>query len=509
MTQRALWYLRRKQRRKAEDENPPCLISSDRVRSPDSGSISYTNNSDEISPGRMSSSERASGFLTDCQYADSTSPLPRELPSPTVYPRTTPLTQRALRYSRREQRREVAEGNSPRWKNPNCVGSPSPGSISYTHRFQIFPAQMTLSQRASQPPTDCNDLYSFNYTHLPRKPLSQTVHPRATEVTRRTLRYLRRTQRREIEEKKVFRLIDSKLAPPPSGPIPHTNPFTDTKNSPATTQTFEHVLKRETVLQHNTVCHARFLVRHSPPPCEPLSPVAHPRAPLRRTTMSLPSSSTKTTAATTRLPTSAPAGQGSSAAPARFSAPTSPVGTLALRVVAGSGPEPSHGHQSSPPTHMQPLAHLWPQMSHDMRLELTKISMADLRAGLDHAESTAKNDAEATATRHATELAEEEYEREQSLLLAEVRHTADSLAAARATLKAKQADTEGSAIIVGSRTHAHDKAKAAARLSSRKHEDELSRFSCQATPPTSAHPTMPPPPPRSSPTAAAWTERRT
>ena len=360
MTQRALRYLRREQRRRAEEENPPRLISSNRVRSPDSGSISYTNNSDEISPARMSPSERASEFLTDCQYADSTSPLPRELPPPTVYPRTTPLTQRALRYSRREQRREVAEGNSPRWKNPNCVGSPSPGSISHTHRFeQIFPAQMTLSQRASQPPTDCNDLYSVNYTHLPRKSPSQTVHPRATEVTRRTLRYLHRIQRREIEEKNVFRQIDSKLAPPTSGPVPHTNPFTDTKNSPATTQTFEHVLKRETVLQHNTDCHARSLVRHSPPPCEPLSPVAHPRAPLRRTTMSLPSSSTKTTAATTRLPTSAPAGQGSSAASARLnSAPTSPVGTLTLRAIAGSGPERSHGHRSSPPPHMQPLAHL-------------------------------------------------------------------------------------------------------------------------------------------------------
>ncbi|CAN0199295.1 unnamed protein product [Ascophyllum nodosum] len=119
-------------------------------------------------------------------------------------------------------------------------------------------------------------------------------------------------------------------------------------------------------------------------------------------------------------------------------------------------------------------------MSHDMRLELTKISMADLRAGLDHAESAAKKDAEATATRHATELAEEEYEREQSLLLADVRHTADSLVAARATLKAKQADTEGSAIIVGSRTHAHDKAKAAARLSSKKHENEVARLSRQA-----------------------------
>ena len=350
MTQRTLRYVRREQRCKAEEENPSRLISSNRVRSPDSGSISYTNNSGEISPARMNSSERAFEFLTDRQYADSTSPLPRELPSPTVYPQTIALTERGLRYSRREQRREVAEGNSPRWKNPNCVGSRSPGSISYTHRFeQIFPAQMTLSQRASQPPTDCNDLHSVSYTHLPRKPPSQTVHPRATEVTRRTLRYLRRTRRREIEEKKVFSLIDSKLVPPTSGPVHHTNPLTDTRNSPATTQTFEHVLKRETVLQHNTDCHAHPLVRNPLLPCESHSPIVHPRAPPRRTTMSLTGSTIKTSSAATRLIASAPAGQGSSATPASMqSAPTSPVGTLTLRAIAGSGPGRSRGHRSSP-----------------------------------------------------------------------------------------------------------------------------------------------------------------
>ena len=202
MTQRALRYLCREQRRKDKKENPPRLISSNRVRSPDSGSISYTNHLDETFPARICPSERASELLTDCQYADSTSPLPRELPSPIVYPRTTPWTQRALRYSRREQRRKVAEGNSPRWKDPNCVRSPSLGSISYTHRLeQISPAQMTPSQRASQPPTDCNDGYSVRHTHLPRKPPSQTVHPRAAEVTRRTLRYLSYTTTRDRREK--------------------------------------------------------------------------------------------------------------------------------------------------------------------------------------------------------------------------------------------------------------------------------------------------------------------
>ena len=402
MTQRTLRYLRREQRHKAEEENPPLLISSNRVRSPDSGSIFYTNHLDETFPARISPSERASEFLTTCQYADSTSPLPRELPSPIVYPRTTPLTQRALRYSRR-----VAEGNSPRWLNPNCVRSPSPGSISYTHRFeQIFPAQMTLSQRTSQPLTDCNDLYSINYTHLPRKPPSQTVHPRATEVTRRTLRYLCRTQRREIEEIFFFRLIGSKLAPPTSGHVPHTNPFTATKKSPATTQTFEHVLKRETVLQHNTDCHTHSLVQHPLLPCESLSPIVHPRAPPRRTTMSLTGPTIRTSSAATRLTASAPAGQGSSMTPASMeSAPTSPVGTLALRAIAGSRPGRSRGHRSSPsipptmppPAHMQSFAHLWQQMSPELQHQMANISVKDFKAGVDQAETD--------ATRRATELA--------------------------------------------------------------------------------------------------------
>ena len=97
-------------------------------------------------------------------------------------------------------------------------------------------------------------------------------------------------------------------------------------------QTFQHVLKRETVLQHNTDCRAHSLVRHPLLPCESLSPIVHPRAPLRRTTMSLTGSTTRTSSAATRLTVSAPAGQGSSATPASMdSAPTSPVGTLVLR----------------------------------------------------------------------------------------------------------------------------------------------------------------------------------
>ena len=114
----------------------------------------------------------------------------------------------------------------------------------------------------------------------------------------------------------------------------------------------KRVSKHDTVPQHVTDCNARSLVRHSSPsPCESLSPVAHPRAPLRRTTTSLPWSSIKTSAATTRLSASAPAGQGSSPAPARLdSAPTSPVGTLALRAIAGSRQDASGGTSPAPPS---------------------------------------------------------------------------------------------------------------------------------------------------------------
>ena len=111
LTQRALRYLRREQRRKAEEENPPRLMSLNRVRSPDSGSISYTNHLDEISPALMSPAERASELSTDChgKYADSNLPLPRDPPSPIVYPRATPLIQRGLRYLHLVKQREVAE----------------------------------------------------------------------------------------------------------------------------------------------------------------------------------------------------------------------------------------------------------------------------------------------------------------------------------------------------------------------------------------------------------------
>ena len=449
-----------------------------------------------------------------CTDMPNTGPSTR---TPPLIKRAAPVTQCTLRYLRREQRREIEEENSSRLIDSNCVRPTDPGSISYTHHLdEISPAQMRPSERASQLVIDCHGKYSASNSPLPREPPSPIVHPRATPVIQRALRGLRRVQQREVAEKNFSRLIDSKLVRSTNpGPIQHTIESTNEKKIHAKMQILKRVPKHDTVPQHVTDCHARSLVRHSPPPCESLSPVTHPRAPLRRTTMSLPESSIKISAATTRLPASAPAGQGSSAAPARLgSAPTSPVGTLALQAIAGSGPGRSRGHLSSPsipPTmpplvHMQPFAHLWPQMSTDMQRQLSQISVADTRAGLNHAESTATRDAEATATRdaeatatrHASELAQQEHQEAHQPLLAEEKDTADSLAAAIAIYEVKQADTQDCAIIVGSRVQARERAKAAVLHSSRIHESQLSNLknrSRQPPPPTSAHPTMAPLPP--------------
>ena len=119
--------------------------------------------------------------------------------------RTVPMTQRTLRYLRREQRREVEEKYFSRLIGSNCVRSPDPGSIPYTHHVdEISPAQKRPSEHAPELHTDCYDQYSVRHMPFPREPPSPIAHPRTAPVTRRTLRYLRRAQRHEIEEKKGF-----------------------------------------------------------------------------------------------------------------------------------------------------------------------------------------------------------------------------------------------------------------------------------------------------------------
>ena len=166
-----------------------------------------------------------------------------------------------------------------------------------------------------------------------------------------------------------------------------------------------------------------------------------------------------------------------------------------------SGPGRSRRHSSSspiPPTmppsaHMQAWAHLWTKMPPEIQNQLAKMFVSDLRAGLNHAKSTATRDAEATATRHASELAEEEYQQAHQHLLAAEKDTAPSLPAARAAYDARQVDTQDCAIVVGFRVKAHERAKAAVFHSSRNHEFQLADLNNQPRqppPPTTAHPTI-------------------
>ena len=66
VTQRTPLYLRREQRREAEEENSSRSIDSNCVRSTGPGCISYTHHPDEISPAQMRPSERAPQLPTDC-----------------------------------------------------------------------------------------------------------------------------------------------------------------------------------------------------------------------------------------------------------------------------------------------------------------------------------------------------------------------------------------------------------------------------------------------------------
>ena len=136
-------------------------------------------------------------------------------------------------------------------------------------------------------------------------------------------------------------------------------------------------------------------------------------------------------------------------------------------------------------------------MSPELQHQIANISVKDLKAGVDQAETE--------ATRHATELADREYEAEHQHLAAEANNTARSLAAANTVHEVKKIDLNDHAILVGSLDQDNRRAQAKLRASSQKHEAQIAHLNSPPPPPT----TMPPPPSRSSSTAAARTERRT
>ena len=121
---------------------------------------------------------------------------------------------------------------------------------------------MKPPERAPQLPTDCHDQYSVRHSPLPREPPSSIVHPRAAPVTQRTLRYLRRERRHEVEEKNFFRLIDSKLARSTNpGPVFHTNESTDKKNLLPKCECLN-------VFPNMTLCHSMTPIATPAPLCD-------------------------------------------------------------------------------------------------------------------------------------------------------------------------------------------------------------------------------------------------
>ena len=110
---------------------------------------------------------------------------------------------------------------------------------------------------------------------------------------------------------------------------------------------------------------------------------------------------------------------------------------------------------------------------------MSKVSVSDFRAGPDHAEAMTTREAEATTTRHATELVEDEYQRTHQHLLAEAKNSAHSLAAAQTVYEAKKANTQDRAIVVSSLVQANERAQAAVHHSSRNHEIQLAALNNQ------------------------------
>ena len=93
---------------------------------------------------------------------------------------------------------------------------------------------------------------------------------------------------------------------------------------------------------------------------------------------------------------------------------------------------------------------------------MAKISVTDFKAEVDQAETE--------ATRHATELANIEYQAEYQHLAAEAKNAARSLAAAQTVHEFKATDLHDHAILVGSLVQDNERAQAKFRASSRKHK---------------------------------------
>ena len=110
----------------------------------------------------------------------------------------------------------------------------------------------------------------------------------------------------------------------------------------------------------------------------------------------------------------------------------------------------------------------------------------DFKAGIDQAESE--------ATRHATDLANDEHRRIRQHLVSTAKNSAHSLAAAKTIHESKATDLHDHAIVVGSLIQENERAQATVRASSRNYEVQVADLNNQPPPPppASAPPTIAP-----------------
>ena len=148
---------------------------------------------------------------------------------------------------------------------------------------------------------------------------------------------------------------------------------------------------------------------------------------------------------------------------------------------------------------MQSLAHLWSQMSPNLQLQMSQVSVTDFRAGIDHAE--------ATVTLHATDLARDEHNRIHQHLVAAAKNSTHSLAAAKMVHESKKTDLHDHTIVVGSLVQEGERPQAAVLASSSDHEIQLADLNNQPRQPSPS--TMPPPIPPPVIVTATRTGRHT
>ena len=164
------------------------------------------------------------------------------------------------------------------------------------------------------------------------------------------------------------------------------------------------------------------------------------------------------------------------------------------KAASGPGPGRSRGQRStspiatalSTPSHMQRLAPFWTEIPTDVQIKLARIPFDTVKAGL--------REAEKTADRRATKLAEDEYNHRRHALV----RIADGLDASISELEASAAAKIAEARALKPRARS---AHAATAAEDKAHAKQVGHLNSE--PRTSASTSMDSPPPRQRVTAAA------